>query len=129
MIRKPVSFGRGNDASIVQTHGSCQVGRSAMLEQFSGWLISAEIACIGVATGRMTWMRAQLSCQNLQAELISLRDSSIIPLIYRIRSGLRKKRTTVSDELITFWTSARAVDLTNSRKWGCLFSIEVQSIR
>ena len=129
VIRALVSFGRGNDASLVQTHGSCRVRRSEMVEQFSRQVISAETACIGIGQGRLSWIRAQLSCRNLQAELISLRDSSIIPLIYRIRSTRRKKRATISDEQITFWTSARAIDLTNSRKRRCLFSSEVQSIR
>jgi hypothetical protein len=62
-------------------------------------------------------MTALAVCQSMKGDLISLRDSSILPLIYKVMSGKnrrRKRRQIVIDRPVA-WTSAHAIDLTNRK--------------
>jgi len=60
-------------------------------------------------------MSASAICRVMEGELISLRDSSIVSLIYQVtggNNGRRKRRQVAMDKTI-LWTSAHALDLTN----------------
>lgn len=52
----------------------------------------------------MTWEQAKLTCRKQQAELISLKNQDIIPVLYNI----------MNEDVA--WTSARTIDLSKCRK-------------
>ena len=67
-------------------------------------------------------MAALAVCQSMKADLISLRDSSILPLIYQamnVNNGRRKRRQIVINRPVV-WTSAHAISLTE-RKLSLLY--------
>jgi hypothetical protein len=69
----------------------------------------------------MSFTKAEATCQSMQADLISLRDNSILPFIYQVTSGKtqRRKRAPGVKDTTLLWTSGRAIQLTN-RKSSCV---------
>lgn len=75
----------------------------------------------------MSWMNAIATCQIMHGDLISLRDGSIVPLIYQITSGnkRRRKRRQIAADKTIVWTSAHAIQLTNRKSSFLLYSSSV----
>jgi hypothetical protein len=62
-------------------------------------------------------MNAVATCKVMQADLISIRDITILPLIYQITGGYkrRRKRRQIALDKTIAWTSAHAIQLTHCR--------------
>ncbi len=65
----------------------------------------------------MNWDDAVSTCQHMQGDLLSLRDNSILPLLYQVTDihHRRKKQADVATDPTVGWTSAHALDLTNCK--------------
>ncbi|CAF1074457.1 unnamed protein product [Adineta ricciae] len=70
----------------------------------------ADTACIGYYGVARTRANAQATCESMQASLISLRDHSNLPFIYRETSPKFRRRKRQSDliDATIGWTSAQA---------------------
>lgn len=82
------------------------------------YILSIETKCIGFYGTKMSWSNARLTCRDMQGDLISLQDNSILPLIYQVTTNSyqrRKKRQTTTIDRTEVWTSARAIQLDNGK--------------
>jgi len=77
--------------------------------------INLDDVCLGYFGTPATWSQALTTCQTAYGDLISLRNTNIIPYVYRITTGSypskRKRQVTVDSSI--GWTSAHAIELTN----------------
>jgi hypothetical protein len=81
------------------------------------FFLNVETECIGFFGTKMSWMKAAAACQNIKADLISLRNNTILPLVYQVTgdNNRRKKRYIGSIDKTVVWTSAQAIELINSK--------------
>ena len=81
---------------------------------FFAW---TDTACIGYYGVARTRANAQATCESMQASLISLRDHSNLPSIYRETSPKfrRKKRQSDLIDATIGWTSAQAKTPSNRK--------------
>ncbi|CAF0732160.1 unnamed protein product [Adineta steineri] len=73
------------------------------------WSFS-EIACIRLYINPLNRIKAATVCQNMQADLFSYRDNSILALIYQVtesKTGRRRRQMTTTNKTVA-WTSAQA---------------------
>ncbi|CAF0736421.1 unnamed protein product [Adineta steineri] len=73
------------------------------------WSFS-EIACIRLYTSPLNRIKAATVCQNMQADLFSYRDNSILALIYQVtesKTGRRRRQMATTNKTVA-WTSAQA---------------------
>ena len=75
--------------------------------------IHIDTKCVRYFPTKATWPVAASTCHDLQAELISFHDPSILSLIYQVTGNApgRKKRVPTIFDTIAGWTSARATQL------------------
>lgn len=117
VTRKIVSFGQVSVVYHVQLVGLCLVRiENSRRLVFILIFLPIETKCIGYYGTKMTWSNAAMTCRDMQGDLISLRDDSILPLIYQVTadSHRRKKREIAADKTVA-WTSARAIQLNNCK--------------
>ena len=75
-----------------------------------------ETECIGYQSVAMSWKDAAAACRTLNADLISIRDNSILPILYQATGNKRrKKRVSQPVDRTVVWSGAHAVQINGCR--------------
>jgi hypothetical protein len=97
--------------------GYVWLGYKVVQNFYVSFFLQLETKCIGYHGTKMSWMKAGAMCQQMQGDLISLHDNTILPLIYQVtgENNRRKKRVEIATDKTVAWTSAHAIQLTNCK--------------